>query len=110
MKKINYKLTDGDIEAIIFCLKLIPFVDFDDVSPAQQSINLSLSLSAIEKLYNRDTNISANEYKIMTIALDLAYLISVNDPPYDISEKADTDFSPYIFSINKLRNVFCELI
>lgn len=110
MKKINYQFTNEDIKTIIFCLKLIPFVNFDDVSPAQQSINLSLSLSAIEKLSNKDTNISANEYRIMTVAIDLAYLIIRNDSPYKISDEADTNFSQYIFSINKLRNSFCELV
>lgn len=110
MKKLNYEFTDSDIKTLVFCLKVIPFVDFHDVSPVQQEINNFLAISTIEKLLNRTTDISINELRIMSVALDLAYLISVDDSPYKISSEANTDFSPYIFSINKLRDQFSTFL
>lgn len=109
MKKINYNFSNEDVETIIFCLKIIPFVKFDDVNPVQQSINLSLCYSALEKLSARDLEaITPNEVRIMMISIDVAQLIISNQLPYEILEGADTDLTPYIFSVNKLINGFCS--
>lgn len=107
MKNVTYEFTEADVQAVIFCLKLIPYIDFQDTPPSQQFINASLAASALQKLENREiSDITPNEVRMMSVAIDIAYMTIRNSCPYPISSEANTNFAPYIFTINKLYQSF----
>lgn len=103
MKSVKYSLNDTDIEAITFALSILPSLHLED-DELQAAINSQLCESAGVKLLGHNFNISANEGRVISCALQAVQLINTGDLP--VSSEIKEKCKGYLFTVNKLSSVF----
>lgn len=94
-------LSDADVQAILASLPLLFCTDFE-VSEAQNDINYSLAESLGKKLIERKNLISANESRVMYLAVLLAHKHLKGEHRLDLSPELNAELSKHFFSYNKL--------
>ena len=104
MKSVKYSLNDTDIEAITFALSILPSLHLED-DELQAAINSQLCESAGVKLLGHNFNISANEGRVISCALQAVQLINTGDLPVSSSSLKEK-CKGYLFTVNKLVSVF----
>lgn len=103
MKHISYTFSDSDIEVILFTLTVLPSLELE-APEAQVAINLQCCLSAGEKLIDRRTDISPNEFRVIYASLCAAQLI--NEGELETDSETKEKCAGYLFTINKLVSAF----
>ena len=103
MKSVKYSLNDTDIEAITFALSILPSLHLED-DELQADINSQLCESAGVKLLCHNFNISANEGRVISCALQAVQLINTGD--LSVSSEIKEKCKGYLFTVNKLSSVF----
>ena len=104
-RSIDIKLSSTDIEAILCALPIV--ADFPADSEAQQLINSALCVSVSEKLHSRRTDLSPNEWRIISIAVYCGREFTAGrlpdlQPPENIARQLRSHF----FAYNRL----CDLL
>lgn len=109
MKKFKYAFSDMDRDTFI-CTLTVYIEDFNDLytTKAQNQINSSASLSAIQKLLKKGTNFTPNEIRMMSVSLMVADMVLKGQ--LNASDEVKKLFSQHIFTINKLLPIFSKII
>lgn len=107
MNRQSFHLSDSDIEAILCALPLVLEIGAD--SPAQEALNTSCCTSAGEKLIAHSPNLSANEIRVISVAITAAVLLLSGKgagfvPNIDSEWKAE--LSKHLFTLNRLDPIF----
>ena len=105
MKHINYSFSNEDVVTICFTLSILPELELEE-SDEQADINYLLCNSAAEKLSNQQTNISANEFRVIYSSLLAAQMINRGELIVDAELRKEC--SNYLFSINRLVSAFSK--
>ena len=100
-KKINIRLSDADIEAILTALRIIPYADFD-TPPAQMDLNCFLAETSAQKLIAKKVNMSPNETRIVGASVILARDILSGLSDLEVPTSLKKDLQPYFFNYNRL--------
>ena len=104
MKTVKYTLSDSDIEAITFSLSILPSLGLED-NELQAVANYQHCTSAGAKLLNHDFNISDNEARVISCALQAVQIINSGGLT-SVSSDIKKQCSNYLFTVNKLSSVF----
>lgn len=99
----NYKLSRSDFNTIIFALGILPGLELED-APEQANLNQLCCMSAVHKLTNGDTKFTANEFRVISAAIQAVYLITRSE--LDVDSETKIECSRYVFDINRLMSVF----
>lgn len=99
----SYKLSSADFKTIMFALGILPELELED-TPEQATLNQLCCMSAAHKLTNNDTKFTANEFRIISAAIQAVYLIIHGELDADVETKKEC--SHYVFDINRLMPVF----
>ena len=103
----NIHFSDGDVSAILFALPLVARIGAD--TPAQQSINETLIVSAAEKISACSPRLSAQELRVTACAVMAAHLILKGAAPEYaalLSDEERKELSRYFFNYNRLNPQF----
>lgn len=99
----SYKLSTADLNTIMFALGILPELELED-TPEQANLNQLCCMSAAHKLTNGDTKFTANEFRIISAAIQVVYLIIHGE--LDVDSETKKECSRYVFDINRLMSVF----
>ena len=106
MKKFNFKLSGEDINAIVCALEVMPSYGCYDVEDEANSI-YALSASSGKKLIMRE-QLSTRETFYVALAIDNAFKAIRGE--ITLADDALDSLRPYLFTINKLHQVFSPLL
>lgn len=109
----NINFSSSDISAIICVLPLVSQIEAE--TPAQNLFNIANSNSAAEKLFNHKSALSADEIRVISIAISAAlYIVSGNTheygPDFDIDSEWKSEINKYFFTLNRLNPIFQNLV
>lgn len=106
-RQINYKLSDGDVEAILTSLPLV--LSYPADTDEQQELNVALSESAAKKLFNCSSDFTANEFRVIYFSVCLAKEYLSGHIDIDIDPEEKSELKKYLFTYNKLEKAFTPL-
>lgn len=106
--KIDYRFTENDIDALLVSLPLIDVFEAD--TEEQQELNTALSITAANKLANRLSNISPNEFRIMYVSACIAKEYLSGHLSLDIDDDMKADLRKHFFTYNKLVSTFSPVL
>ena len=107
----NLNLSASDISAILCALPLVTEIDAN--SPQQNLLNVRSCESAGRKISNHAANISAEEIRVISIAVSAAVcIISGNDIDWlpDIDAEWKSELSKHFFTLNRLDPIFQNFV
>lgn len=105
MKQLNYEFTKSDVEAILFTLSVLPSLQLEETEE-QANMNYHCCLSAGQKLINKSTDFTLNEFRVIFVSLQAAQFINRGELEVDAEVKKQC--GNHLFVINKLTSVFGE--
>lgn len=110
---IGISLSAEDINAIVCALPLVANAVAD--SPEQTELNRICCTTAAEKLVNRCSVFSANEIRVIDVAIEFALLyLGGSSTPFvsvlDVDPEWRKDLSRYLFTYTKLKPHFNRLV
>ena len=108
MKSFNYQMSPSDIETLIATLtvmvEVFPILETKDFGEEAKREGMYFAMSAINRLKNMDTKISANE--CIAILNSLIIADRINHKEYTVSKNISDICSKYLFDIQKLLPIF----
>lgn len=109
----NINFSFADVSAIVCVLPLVAQIETE--TPAQNLLNVANSNSAAEKLLNHKSALSANEIRVISIAISAAlYIVSGNALEYgldfDIDSEWKSEINKHFFALNRLNPIFQNLV
>ena len=109
----NINFSFADVSAIVCVLPLVAQIETE--TPAQNLLNIANSNSAAEKLLNHKSALSANEIRVISIAISAAlYIVSGNALEYgldfDIDSEWKSEINKHFFTLNRLNPIFKNLV
>lgn len=113
MKTISYKLSDGDIKAIVAALPIaLEFDLFMNTSKIQSDLNKASIESAGVKLLNKNLDLTPNEIRVIGLAVGLAtaFLTDPDSLDFELDEDSMHAIQPYIFTYQKLDPIFRQAL
>lgn len=106
-KKVESLLNNSDVDVITLALLIVPHLKTS--TDEQAEVNCTLAASVAEKLHLHKSDFSANEIRIMSVAIDACCLAARNsktDLISDIDDSYRKKLSRCIFELDRLSIAF----
>ena len=104
----TYKLTRNDADAILCALPLI--MNIGPENPTQAQINANSCLTAGSKLHSMSGSLTPNEFRVCSLAVDLALDILHGNTDLACIVGVDADWKQelgqWFFTFNRLQPIF----
>ena len=101
--KLSFNLSAADLNTIIFALGILPELELED-TPEQADINQLCCMSAVHKITSGNTKLTANEFRVISGAIQALYLIIHGE--LEVEPKTKAECSRYVFDVNRMMPMF----
>ena len=104
-------LRNGDVQAIVRALPLVPYLNVD--TPQQANFNAMFCASAGQKLLDGATNFDPNEIRVISAAVSAAVLLLSGKSPdlfVNVDNELRSSLSGYYFTLNRLAPIFSQMV